>query len=324
MKTRYAHDYLCLPSLLQRQGYSTEMVIGQHRDLNRLQTFVARNGLQQLLDEGDFPANAERAGLGIVDGALFDLYYERIKQRQSQEKPFFLATLTLSTHHPFAAPLTHPEVQLLQQQVQDKYVAALRYTDLELERVFTRLVREGLLRNTIVVILGDHGRHEAVGSSDIERKVGHFASPLFIWMDESLRTPETYRPRIVSTIASQVDLTPTLLSLNGGLPAMASFAGHDLSCTLVRDCLPDQVAYLTSVYDNLVGLASAEGLLLYSFATETFQEARLTFEPMPDEQAGGRRLSIARDRQLMALYEVANMALDANRLWSWREFGTRL
>ncbi|MGC3973637.1 MAG: sulfatase-like hydrolase/transferase [Nitrospira sp.] len=36
MKTRYAHDYLCLPSLLQRHGYSTEMVIGQHRDLNRL------------------------------------------------------------------------------------------------------------------------------------------------------------------------------------------------------------------------------------------------------------------------------------------------
>ncbi len=79
MKTRYAHDYLCLPSLLQRQSYSTEMVIGQLRDLNRLQTFFSRNGLQQLLDEGDFPLQAERAGLGIVDGPLFDLCYERIK-----------------------------------------------------------------------------------------------------------------------------------------------------------------------------------------------------------------------------------------------------
>ncbi len=324
MKTRYAHDYLCLPSLLQRQGYRTEMVIGQHRDLNRLQTFAARNGLHQLLDEGDFPANAERAGLGIVDGALFDLCYERIRLRQSEGKPFFLATLTLSTHHPFAAPLNHPDVQRLQQQVQDKYVAALRYTDLELERVFTRLVREGLLRNTVVVILGDHGRHEPVGSTDIERKAGHFASPLFIWMDESLRTPATYRPRPVSVIASQVDLAPTLLALNGGLPAVASFAGHDLSCVLVRDCLPNQVAYLTSVYDNLVGLASAEGLLFYSFTTENFQEATLTFDPAPDEQAGGRRLAASRDRELMALYEAANVTLDSNRLWSWREFGTRL
>lgn len=324
MKTRYAHDYLCLPSLLQRQGYRTEMVIGQHRDLNRLQTFVARNGLQRLVDEGDFPSHAERAGLGIVDGALFDLWYERVKERQADGKPFFLATLTLSTHHPFAAPLNHPEVRLLQQRVQDKYVSALRYTDLEFERVFTKLEREGLLRNTVVVILGDHGRQEPVGNTDVERKAGHFASPLLIWMDESLRTSSTYRPRTVSAIASQVDIAPTLLALNGLSPAVTSFAGHDLTCLLVRDCLPDQVAYLTSVYDNLVGLASREGLLLYSFLTETFQEATLTFELMPEGEPGQRRFSVARDRELMALYEVANVALDSNRLWSWREFGSRL
>src|SRR5439155_26563239 len=34
MKTHYTHDYLCLPTLLSRAGYRTEMVIGQHRDLN--------------------------------------------------------------------------------------------------------------------------------------------------------------------------------------------------------------------------------------------------------------------------------------------------
>lgn len=324
MKTRYAHDYLCLPSLLQRQGYHTEMVIGQHRDLNRLQSFVARNGLQQLLDEGDFPPGAERAGLGIVDGAVFDLCYERIKQRQADSRPFFLTTLTLSTHHPFAAPDRHPDVRVLRQRVQDQYVAALRYTDLELERLFTRLVREGLLRNTIVVILGDHGRHEPVGRTDIERKAGHFASPLFVWMDESLRSPATYKPRAVSAVASQVDVAPTLLALSGGLPALGSFAGHDVSCLLVRDCLPDQVAYLTSVYDNLVGLASADGLLLYSLSAETFQEATLDFESMPEDQEDRRRLSAARGPELLALHEVANMTLDANRLWSWREFGQRL
>ncbi|MGC3973638.1 MAG: sulfatase-like hydrolase/transferase [Nitrospira sp.] len=118
-----------------------------------------------------------------MDGALFNLCYERIKQRQSQGKPFFLTTLTLSTHHPFTAPMNHPEVQLLQQQVQDKYVAALRYTDLELERVFTKLVREGLLRNTIVVILGDHGRHEPVGGSDMSERPGILPHPyLSGWM----------------------------------------------------------------------------------------------------------------------------------------------
>jgi hypothetical protein len=324
MKTRYAHDYLCLPSLLQRQGYSTEMVIGQHRDLNRLQTFLSRNGLLQMLDEGDFPPGAERAGLGIVDGALFDLCYERIKQRQAEGKPFFLSTLTLSTHHPFAAPSHHDEVRRLQQQVPDQYVGALRYTDLELERVFTKLIREGLLRNTVVVIIGDHGRHESVGSTDVERKVGHFASPMLIWMDESLRTPATYHPRTVSTIASHVDVAPTILALNGVMPALAPFAGHDLTCLLVRDCLPNQVAYLTSVYDNLVGLASRDGILLYSFQTERFQETSLSFESLQEEQEGVRPFTASRYQGLLALYEVSNAALDSNRIWSWREFGPRL
>jgi hypothetical protein len=158
MKTRYAHDYLCLPSLLQRQGYHTEMVIGQHRDLNRLQTFAARNGLHQLLHEGDFPPGTERAGVGIVDGALFDLCYERITQLQADHRPFFLTTLTLSTHHPFGAPDRHPDVRVLRQQVQDQYVAALRYTDLELERVFTRLVREGTL--------AQYGRRSSSATTD--------------------------------------------------------------------------------------------------------------------------------------------------------------
>ena len=105
---------------------------------------------------------------------------------------------------------------------------------------------------------------------------------------------------------------------------MGSFAGHDVSCALVRDCLPDQMAYLTSVYDNMIGLASADGLLVYSFTTDSFQGATLTFEAVADEPAGGGRLLRARERELLALYEVANLALDADRLWSWREFGGRL
>src|SRR5205814_869944 len=33
-KARHANDYLCLPSLLKRAGYRTQMVIGQNRDRN--------------------------------------------------------------------------------------------------------------------------------------------------------------------------------------------------------------------------------------------------------------------------------------------------
>jgi hypothetical protein len=84
------------------------------------------------------------------------------------------------------------------------------------------------------------------------------------------------------------------------------------------------VAYLTSVYDNLVGLASRDGILLYSFQTERFQETSLSFESLQEEQEGVRPFTASRYQGLLALYEVSNAALDSNRIWSWREFGPRL
>jgi phosphoglycerol transferase MdoB-like AlkP superfamily enzyme len=118
------------------------MVIGQHRDLNRPHMFLSRNGLQQRYDENEFPSGAERLGLGLTDGVLFDFLRTRIEVLQRAKRPFFLATLTLSTHHPFAVPVTHPEVKALQAEP-DGYVAALRYVDLEFERFF-RLAATGV------------------------------------------------------------------------------------------------------------------------------------------------------------------------------------
>src|SRR4030095_8581383 len=66
IKARHANDYLCLPSLLQRAGYQTEMVIGQNRDRNhsRFGLFMARNGLDELVDETAVPASAPPPGRG--------------------------------------------------------------------------------------------------------------------------------------------------------------------------------------------------------------------------------------------------------------------
>ncbi|MGH7165498.1 MAG: LTA synthase family protein, partial [Nitrospiraceae bacterium] len=204
MKTRYTLDYLCLPSVLRKSGYWTEMVIGQNRDRNfdHIGLFMARNGLQQLIDESDFPDGAEKLGLGMTDGALFDFLRIRIETLRKAGQPFFLTTLTVGMHHPYTVPTSHPEVRVLQRHA-DRYVAALRYLDLEFERFFTGLQRDGLLENTVVFILGDHGRHHGSGRSETERWAGHFMAPLFIWMDESLRTSEIYRPRTVSAVASQ-------------------------------------------------------------------------------------------------------------------------
>jgi hypothetical protein len=328
MKVFYTHDYLCFPSLLRDAGYHTEMVIGFPRDIDRLQLFMMRNGFQQVLDETDFADGGTRMGsgpsLGRPDGALFNFLRKRIEMLHGSGQPYLVATETLTTHHPFAVPDEDPEVHTLLHSQPDGYVAALRYLDLEFERFFTRLHQDGLLKHTIVFILGDHGRHEAHGQSDLERQIGHFLSPLFVWMDESIRTQSTYRPHVVSTVASQVDLGPTILAMNGLVPRLWPFLGRDISCLLIRDCLADNAAYLSSVYgDELIGLADRDGLLLYSLRSARLTQTDLALERsvVPDLSA----LDIAaKYRRLQALYITSNALLKQNRIWSWKYFGDRL
>jgi len=324
-KARYANDYLCLPALLARGGYRTRMVIGQNRDQShsRLGLFMARNGLEELIDESGFPPSAPRVGLGVADGALFDRIRVEIDGLRAGGRPYFLTTLTTGTHHPFAVPMTHPDVVALRAEP-DRYVPALRYLDIELERFFRGLERDGALRDTVVLLLGDHGRHERVARNDIENAAGHFTAPLAVWLDPSLRAPSVYRPRVVSGMASQIDLTPTILALAGLTPRLSSFAGRDVSCALAADCLPARTVYLSEVYGPGAGIADAEGFWFYGFAPRTLQHADLALRAMTPPSPADDPAAAVRIERILALYVTANTLIEQNTLWSWREFGEGL
>lgn len=317
MKTRSTRGYLCLPSLLHERGYRTEMVVGQHGTVNNLRNFFTKNGIERLYDIDDFPPHAEKVGLGMTDAAIFDFLTTRLRTARGSNRPLFLTTLTLSMHHPFVFPMGHQEVKALGAE-KDRYVPALRYFDSEFERFFTGAQREGLLKNTIVFVLGDHGRHEELGRTDVEKQVGHFLTPLFIWLDDSLRTDETFRPRTVDTIASQVDVAPTILALSHSEPAISPFVGRSLSCLLAGNCLRDNTAYLTSVYDDLIGSVGEKGIWLYSFRKKRLDWTDLALQAIrsnADELVDASSAS----RRLFSLYLASNILLERDRIWSWHE-----
>jgi len=114
------------------------------------------------------------------------------------------------------------------------------------------------------------------------------------------------------------------LSLNGAVPRLSASLGRDLSCLLQADCAEDNVAFLSSVYDDLIGLADADGLLLYSLRSRTVRRADLDLnEPAvvldPENPA-----IVQRYRRLLSLYVTANTVLNQNKIWSWKEFGPKL
>src|SRR2546427_9822412 len=106
------------------------MVISLDSDIPGIQPFMARNGLDRLYGESDFPADAERLGVGLTDGALFDFMRTRIAALQARGGPFFLAAPTARMHHPFTIPFRHPGVPALAHP-QHRYFAAVRLFDFE-------------------------------------------------------------------------------------------------------------------------------------------------------------------------------------------------
>jgi len=323
IKVRHTNDYLCLPSLLERAGYWTEMVIGYNRDHHQDHTalFLARNGVRQFLDEGNFPANAERMGLGVTDGALFDQVRRRIEALRRTGQPFFLTTLTLSTHHPFVMPLVHPDVAALARDP-DRYPAALRYLDGELERWFTGLLRDGLLDDTLVLVLGDHGRHEVIGKGADERWLGHHLTPLYVWLPPALRPALRVRPRHVDVVASQVDLTPTILGLMGLTPTVSPFVGQDLSCVIVADCRPDTEAVLLTSHS--AASARRDGILTYGVKNGLLREIELGFQRSRSVDPAVEPGAADRVRRLKALIVTSTLLVDQNRVWSWAQLGSAL
>jgi hypothetical protein len=320
IKTRQTHDYLCLPSLLRKAGYSTEMLVGLDSDLPGLRQFLKLNGIDRYYGEGDFPERAERLGIGVTDGGLLGMIEERVEVLQGKGSPFLLTALTSGMHHPFAVPSTHAEVHALRNEP-DQYLAALRYFDLSLEESFSRLQSKGLLTNTVVLILGDHGRHEPIGRTQVERQVGHFLAPLFIWLDPSLRASHHVPSRWIHQVASQVDIMPTLLSINGVTPHLSPFVGHDLTCLFSEWCLNENTAYLSSVYDDLIGLATSEGLWLHSFRRGVSTYTDLDFHNQAMQLADTNGRGYQEFRLMTALYLTFNVLIETNGVWSWPFLG---
>ena len=328
MRTRHSQDFFCLPSALRQFGYRTEMVIGFNRDDSRhhIGLFMARNGLDRLFDESDFADEKVRMGYGMTDAAILSFMKRRIEVLQKRDQPFLLSGLTLSTHHPYKVPMNHPEVRALQVHRDPyPYVHTLRYFDLVLEEFFGDLQREGMLKDTVVIILGDHGRAFEVGRTDSERQMSFFLAPLFIWADESLLHSGKFRPSVVKEITSQVDIAPTILGINGLNPGVAPFLGRDLSCVVTTpDCLRGNVAFFKSIRHDVVGFVDREGILMHSVRRGTWLDIDHNFQAAGTISWDQNIEVDSRAKSLLALYVSTNVVLEQNRIWSWKTLGKEL
>jgi phosphoglycerol transferase MdoB-like AlkP superfamily enzyme len=200
----------------------------------------------------------------------------------SLRRPFLLSILTLSSHDPYTIPATplYPG-----RDGEPAFLSAHHYTDATLGAFIASLHASPLWDSTLVIILGDHGHLMPV----LDASTGRFAPSSFhipmLWLGGALAVHDT----VVHTLASQVDLAPTLLA-QLGLPTADFPWGRDL---LAHDYRP--MAFYA--FQDGFGLLTRHGNAAYDNAAR-----RVLAGPVGPLDSTALRIGMALQQRLMDDY----------------------
>lgn len=208
-------DFFTLASFLKPKGYDSTFFYGGESHFDNMRGYFMGNGFDRVVEQKDMPSNAFIGTWGASDGDLFDVAHQHLSQ-QPADKPFFALIFSSSNHAPFEFPEGGFD---LFEQPRNTVNNAVKYADHALGRFIDRAKKSAYWDNTLFLIVADHNSR-VYGPSVIP--IERFHIPGLI-LGGAVKSPERIR-----TVASQIDLAPTLISLVG-LSGEHPLIGRDLS-----------------------------------------------------------------------------------------------
>lgn len=239
----------CLPELLGEQGYNSAWFQSATEEFEDRPQLVENFGYDDFYGLEDMDREGfERASyLGYEDDIMLEPS-RRWLEENAEEGPFVANYLTITPHHEYLAPDRYGREDLAQDDVENRYLNAVRYTDFFLKNLFKQYKEAGEYEDTIFVITGDHG--EAFGEHGVK---GHDGVPY----EEGLRVPLMIHDpqrqqwtdggaRLDGPPANHNDLAPTVLDLLGYQTSDGEYPGSSLlnlpeGRTLFSHCRPDRL-----------------------------------------------------------------------------------
>ena len=198
----------CLGTVLSGQGYETVFMGGGDLAFAGKRRFFNTHGYKEIWGTSDYPKQAQGPLVkwGILDDVLFDFAFEKLRELESKDKPYLFSMLTLSAHGPagFPAPRCENYTELTQHE--DTVLKAVSCTGLLIEHFLEKAEEEGLLKDTVIVILNDHLGHKHTQKKNLKAlNRQNFTTIL----------NSELSPAIRDVNGSMIDMYPTLLELTG-------------------------------------------------------------------------------------------------------------
>lgn len=201
-------------SILQKKGYETKYIYAGYGYFDNMNAFYAANGFS-IVDRTSFSSDEITFAniWGVCDEDLFKKTILESRKSFAAKKPFFSMVMTTSNHRPY----TYPEGKI---DIPSKTGRAggVKYADYSVGQFIAMAKKEPWFKDTVIVILADHCASSA-GKTDIP--VRRYEIPMFVY------APSNVKPGKYTTVASQIDVAPTLLGMLN-MSYDSDFFGKDL------------------------------------------------------------------------------------------------
>lgn len=210
--------FTTLASVLAEEGFYNEFIYGGESHFDNMRGFFLGNGFNAVIDQKDYPDPLFRGSWGVSDEDLLNRLHARASALSRNREPYFLLAFTSSNHTPFEYPDGHIEPV---GERADTVENAVRFADHALGKYLDVAASADYFRNTLILVVADH---------DV-RVYGDDIIPLERFRIPGLLLGAGVVPKQIDSIASQIDLAPTLLSVMG-VTAHIPFPGRDLTTVL--------------------------------------------------------------------------------------------
>ncbi len=200
--------------VFHEKGYEPLFVYGGYGYFDNMNAFFGGNGYTVVDRTVLAPEQIHYENIwGVADEDLFDLTLRELDRRHAAGTRFFAHVMTTSNHRPFTYP--PGRIDIPSKSGRD---GGVKYTDWAIGHFLEEARKRPWFDDTIFVVIADH-THRGRGRTDLPLENYHI--PMIVW------SPRHVAPARIDTVASQIDVAPTILGLLG-FGYRSRFFGNDI------------------------------------------------------------------------------------------------
>ncbi|PKR84342.1 LTA synthase family protein [Heyndrickxia camelliae] len=216
------NDYYALPEILKEQNYYSAVFHSNDETFWNRGNMYKTLGYDRFFAKKDYEVTEENSvNYGLKDIPFFE---QSIPYLKNLPQPFYAKFLTLTNHFPFL--LQNEDDQFLNMDENNadlvhRYFATVRYEDEAIKRFFDLLKKEGLYKNSIIVLYGDHYGISKSYDKELEKVLGtkiSITDQLELQKVPFIIHVPGEKGKQINSLGGEVDIRQTILDIMGVEP----------------------------------------------------------------------------------------------------------